>query len=168
MKTLTTGLLVFVVWSAASTYYYVCKIKHLCCDQKEKTEITVKKESPKKLMATAPVAVPDSLILHYEFNDTTFIPESELESYARRAKNYLDQNPGKKLYITGNTDAVGSEQFNLKLGLERAVNAEEYFTAKGIDKDRIVIKSESKDEPVATNKTAKGRADNRRVRIYIQ
>ncbi len=168
MKTLTTGLLVFVVWSAASTYFYVCKIKDLCCDQPEKTVVSVKKEPPKKAAVTAPLAVPDSLILYYEFNDTTFIPESELESYALRAKIYMEQYPDKKLHITGNTDAIGSEQFNLKLGMKRAVNAEKYFIGKGIDKDRIIVESDAKDEPVASNRTKKGRAENRRVRIYIQ
>jgi len=168
MKTLTTGLIIFLVWSAASTYYYVCKIRDLCCDQTEKTEVVIRNERPKEEPPAKPIVAPDSLILHFDYNDTSFIPESELKAYAERAKEYLDSHPDKKLYITGNTDAIGSEAFNIRLGMERAVNAEEYFTGIGIDKDRIVIQSGSKDEPVASNKTAEGRAENRRVRIYIQ
>lgn len=168
MKTLTTGLILFILWSAGSTYYYVCKIKNLCCDQTEEKTIVVKNEPPKEAPVVQPLAVPDSLILHFDYNDTSFIPEKELKAYAKRAKEYLEEHPDQKLYITGNTDATGGEAFNIRLGLERAVNAEEYFTDMGIDKDRIVIKSNSKDEPVASNKTAEGRAENRRVRIYIQ
>jgi len=107
MKILTTGFLVFAAWSAASTYFYVCKIKDLCKDQIQPTEIVVKKPLPKAPEKPS-VTAPDSLVLHFEYNVTVFIPNEKLSDYTLIAKKYMDQEPDKTMYVTGNTDAIGS------------------------------------------------------------
>ena len=167
MKILTTGLLVFVAWSAVSTYFYVCKIKDLCKDQIQPTEIVVKKPPPKapeKLSVTAP----DSLVLHFEYNATIFIPNDKLADYVSIAKEYMEQEPDKTMYVIGNTDAIGSEAYNETLGMKRANNVNGFFIKSGIDKARIILHSNSKNKPVATNNTEDGRAMNRRVKIDIK
>ncbi len=167
MKILTTGLLIFAAWSAVSTYVYVCKIKDLCKEQIQPTEIVVKKPAPKAPEKPS-LTAPDSLILHFEYNASIFIPNDKLADYASFAKKYMDQESDKMMYIIGNTDAIGSEAYNKTLGMKRAKNVKQYFIERDINGTRIIIQSDSKDEPVATNNTENGRAMNRRVKIDIK
>lgn len=77
--------------------------------------------------------------------------------------NYLEAHPDKKLYILGNSDAVGPDQFNLGLSLRRAKSVLRYFTDLGLPADRFIVKGYGSKRPVATNDTKEGRAKNRRV-----
>jgi len=70
--------------------------------------------------------------------------------------------------ITGHTDSIGSEEYNLNLSMRRAEAAQEYLVNKGIDRKRIVIAGMGASNPVASNATAEGRAINRRAEIEIQ
>lgn len=80
----------------------------------------------------------------------------ELNRGAARAVN---------LTITGYTDSVGSEAYNLKLGMARAESVQRYLAAHGVDASRMTALSKGKEDPVATNSTAAGRQLNRRVVI---
>lgn len=167
MKVLTTGLLVFVSWSAISTYVYVCKIKDLCTKQIQTTSIV--REKP-DVMKPEILSVPglDSLILHFDFNDTVFIPDKHLAGYTLQAMEYLNANPKKEIHITGYADSIGTEDYNQNPGMRRALDVRAYFIKHGIDEKRITVASDSKDEPVSTNKTSRGREKNRRVKIEIK
>ena len=72
------------------------------------------------------------------------------------------------LKITGYTDNVGSDAYNLKLSQQRASAVKSYLTAKGIAASRISTVGMGKANPRAGNDTAQGRAMNRRVDILIQ
>jgi OmpA-OmpF porin, OOP family len=67
--------------------------------------------------------------------------------------------------LTGHTDAIGTEAYNYKLGLRRAQAVKEYLVSHGLPADQIKVESKGKSQPIATNKTAAGRAKNRRVDI---
>jgi outer membrane protein OmpA-like peptidoglycan-associated protein len=69
------------------------------------------------------------------------------------------------LTVTGYTDSVGSEAYNLKLGMSRAESVQRYLTAHGVDASRMTALSKGEADPVATNSTAAGRQLNRRVVI---
>lgn len=69
------------------------------------------------------------------------------------------------LTITGYTDSVGSEEYNLKLGMARAESVQRYLAAHGVDASRMTALSKGEADPVATNSTAAGRQLNRRVVI---
>ncbi|MGH7633773.1 MAG: OmpA family protein [Gemmatimonadaceae bacterium] len=69
------------------------------------------------------------------------------------------------LTITGYTDSVGSEAYNLKLGMERAESVQRYLAAHGVEASRMIAASKGEADPVATNSTAAGRQLNRRVVI---
>jgi outer membrane protein OmpA-like peptidoglycan-associated protein len=73
-----------------------------------------------------------------------------------------------KITVTGYTDSVGSEAYNLKLGMARAQSVVTYLAAHGVDASRMVADSKGKADPVAPNNTAAGRALNRRVVIGKQ
>jgi outer membrane protein OmpA-like peptidoglycan-associated protein len=67
--------------------------------------------------------------------------------------------------ITGYTDSVGSDSYNLRLGQARAASVRDYLVRAGVDPNRITVSSGGKTNPVASNRTAAGRALNRRVII---
>jgi len=74
-------------------------------------------------------------------------------------------NPGIKITVDGHTDSTGSKAANTRLSKARAQAVVDYFAAKGIGKDSMVARGFGPDRPVADNKTAAGRAQNRRVEI---
>lgn len=69
--------------------------------------------------------------------------------------------------VIGHTDSIGSDAYNLKLGMRRAEAVKAYLISKGIDSRTIKTNSRGEREPVADNKTAIGRAKNRRVIIEV-
>jgi len=68
-----------------------------------------------------------------------------------------------KLYVDGHTDNVGKDEFNQKLSEDRAASVRDALVAKGVDASRIITQGYGETQPVADNKTAAGRAKNRRV-----
>ncbi|WP_338847752.1 OmpA family protein [Massilia sp. W12] len=67
----------------------------------------------------------------------------------------------------GHTDSVGSDAYNQKLSLRRAEAVKAYLKGKGLDEKRIYTEGKGEKSPVADNKTADGRAKNRRVEIEV-
>jgi OOP family OmpA-OmpF porin len=67
----------------------------------------------------------------------------------------------------GNTDSIGTDAYNMALGQRRAQAVKSYLVGQGVAPDRIYTESKGKSNPVATNKTAEGRAQNRRVDIEV-
>lgn len=72
-----------------------------------------------------------------------------------------------KLEVAGHTDSVGPKAYNLKLSKERAQAVVKYFETKGIDASRLTIVGYGEAQPVSSNNTASGRADNRRVELIL-
>lgn len=73
-----------------------------------------------------------------------------------------------KIKIEGHTDNTGNAEQNLLLGKQRAVFAKNYLVKNGILANTITISSKGQSEPIADNKTAAGRAENRRTVITIK
>lgn len=71
------------------------------------------------------------------------------------------------IIVVGHTDSVGSDAANQKLSLRRADAVKAYMVSKGVEKNRIYTEGKGKKQPVADNKTAAGRAKNRRVEIEV-
>ena len=101
----------------------------------------------------------------FDFNKSVLKPE---------AKAKLDDLTGKLKGITleviiavGHTDAIGSDAYNQKLSVRRAESVKAYLVTKGIEPNRIYTEGKGKKQPVADNKTAEGRAKNRRVEIEV-
>jgi OOP family OmpA-OmpF porin len=75
----------------------------------------------------------------------------------------LNAQPGLKMLIEGHTDSVGKKEYNQKLSERRAETVMKYLNAKGIAAERMTAKGYGLDRPIASNDTAEGRAENRRV-----
>jgi OOP family OmpA-OmpF porin len=90
-----------------------------------------------------------------------------------QAKSTLDRvaggvgNVGYMVELQGYTDARGSEQYNIGLSQRRAEAVERYLVTKKIPLFRISIVGLGKEDPVADNKNAQGRAQNRRVEVRV-
>ena len=79
----------------------------------------------------------------------------------------LKETPETDVTIYGHTDNTGSKEINLQLSKNRAASVASFLNSNGILSERITTAGKSFDEPVADNSTAEGRAQNRRVEIYI-
>ncbi len=75
--------------------------------------------------------------------------------------------PQLKLSIEGYTDSTGSEDFNQKLSEARAGAVRDYLVSQGLDASSLTAQGFGESNPVADNKTAKGRQQNRRVEIVV-
>jgi outer membrane protein OmpA-like peptidoglycan-associated protein len=78
----------------------------------------------------------------------------------------LEANPDIRIEIAGYTDNTGSAATNLTLSQARAEAVRTYLASKGVDPSRMVAKGYGPASPVATNTTAAGRAQNRRVELH--
>jgi OOP family OmpA-OmpF porin len=80
---------------------------------------------------------------------------------------FLEKYQNRNVLIEGHTDSVGSETYNLGLSQRRADAVRAALISKGISENRITAKGYGESRPVASNTTAAGRQQNRRVEIVI-
>jgi OmpA-OmpF porin, OOP family len=79
----------------------------------------------------------------------------------------MQENPAMKLTIDGHTDNVGADDYNQTLSDNRAASVMNYIVSKGIDASRITSAGHGETMPIADNKTAAGRQQNRRVEMKL-
>jgi len=106
----------------------------------------------------------DSGIL-FDFNKTN-LSESAKNSLNEFATSLIN-NPQTDVQIYGHTDNVGTRAANEKVSAERATVVKNYLTGAGVPTSRLTSQGLAYDYPVASNDTEAGRAQNRRVEIYI-
>jgi OmpA-OmpF porin, OOP family len=101
----------------------------------------------------------------FDFDKAVLKPESfpELD----RIVKVMQERTGLQIEISGHTDAVGTEEYNLGLSERRARAVVKYVTDKGIGKDRINTIYLGEAKPIDTNATTEGRRKNRRVEFKI-
>jgi outer membrane protein OmpA-like peptidoglycan-associated protein len=97
--------------------------------------------------------------------------KADLSSDALRSvdklSDFLQKYPNRNVLIEGHTDSVGSEEYNLTLSERRADSVKESLTSRRIPEGRIATKGYGKKYPVASNDTAAGKQQNRRVEVII-
>lgn len=99
--------------------------------------------------------------------------ESELLPTARQrldsvAQSLADFDSDVTFKIEGHTDSRGTDEFNQELSRKRAQSVADYLVSRGVDQSRIQTVGMGESQPVTTNDTPEGRANNRRVEIVIQ
>lgn len=104
--------------------------------------------------------------INFEFNKATLVKDSEI--ILRRAYNALLANPTVTVVITGHTDNIGTQETNQKLSLERAQTVRNWLVERGIASNRMRTFGRGQNEPVATNETDEGRAQNRRIEFFVE
>ncbi|MDR0828812.1 MAG: OmpA family protein [Prevotellaceae bacterium] len=79
----------------------------------------------------------------------------------------MNENPDFNLDIAGHTDDVGADDYNLDLSKRRAASVKAYLVKAGVAEERMQAEGYGETRPVATNKTAAGRTENRRVEFTV-
>jgi len=127
------------------------------CDGAVAAQATPTKPVSSKVSLTA-----DAL---FDFDKSNIKPaaKASLDSLAEKIKTLTLE----VVIAVGHTDAIGTDAYNQKLSVRRANSVKKYLISKGIDANRIYVEGKGESQPVADNKTAEGRAKNRRVEIEV-
>jgi len=115
-----------------------------------------------EVVVEAPAA-PAKYIGHFDFDKAKVDNVPELNAFA----DYMKSVDGSKVSITGYTDSTGPAAYNESLSVRRAQDVADYLTSMGIAADRMSVIGAGETNPVASNKTRDGRAENRRVEVEI-
>ena len=124
--------------------------------------VEAKKEEPKQ-----PVVVKQTFQAETLFDFDKSVIKTEGKKVLDGVVDRLKDINLEVIIAVGHTDSIGSDAYNMKLGMKRAEAVIEYLIGKGIKKDQITAESKGKREPIADNKTASGRAQNRRVVVKV-
>lgn len=113
----------------------------------------------------------ERIVVNIPSNVTFAHDSAELTPQARNTLasvgQTLAQNPQTTVDVIGHTDSTGSEQYNIDLSLRRADTVMRALMAQGVARQRIEAVGAGEADPVASNETEAGRAQNRRVEIEI-
>lgn len=110
--------------------------------------------------------------INSEINKFSFLAaSSQLDSgdiiILEMVKELLDKYPKTSITIEGHASSEGSSNYNQKLSKQRAITTKEYLISKSIDAKRLNIIGYGESQTIGDNKTAKGRADSRRVKFKL-
>ncbi|UVT05852.1 OmpA family protein [Burkholderia glumae] len=98
--------------------------------------------------------------------------QATLAPSARKSLDRLLSELADRTYsqvtVTGFTDSVGSDDYNLALSKRRAESVAAYLKAHGLKADSLVVSGRGEADPVASNATPEGRASNRRVQVLLK
>ncbi len=94
--------------------------------------------------------------------------KSDAGAILDRLVAFMNENKDKKANLAGHTDNVGTDAYNQALSERRVASVKDYVVKKGVDGGRVSGQGFGESKPIADNKTAEGRAKNRRVEIKVQ
>ncbi|MCW5724654.1 MAG: OmpA family protein [Maricaulaceae bacterium] len=105
--------------------------------------------------------------------DVTFaVNSAEIEPRFYRALNdvahVLNEYPASYVDVIGHTDSTGAREYNQRLSERRALSVANYLIAQGVMRERLYVVGMGPDSPIASNATADGRAQNRRVEMVVR
>jgi OmpA-OmpF porin, OOP family len=101
--------------------------------------------------------------VHFDFDKAVIRPVDQ--PVLDEAAETLKSNPNVKVEVNGYCDAIGGVAYNLRLSQRRAEAVAGYLEDKGIPASQLIPQGFGKTHFVATNSTAEGRAENRRVEL---
>ncbi|CAN6484165.1 unnamed protein product [Victoria cruziana] len=101
----------------------------------------------------------------FDFDKSVLKPEAKA-----KLDDLVSKTGGINLEViiaVGHTDSIGTDAYNQKLSVHRSEAVKAYLVSKGVEKNRVYTEGKGEKQPVADNKTAEGRAKNRRVEIEV-
>lgn len=110
------------------------------------------------------VILPEGILFATDSAAVSGVAQNDLYAVARN----LNQYPNSRVEVIGHTDNTGAAAYNADLSQRRAQSVAGILTAGGVASGRIVAVGRGEDQPIASNSTASGRAQNRRVEILIR
>ena len=168
MRILIIGCFAFVIWSFFSAWLYVEKIKPAMNEPVRLQVVPGNLNNAADSLMRFYALMPKDLIIYFEFDKTKFVPEPETDSSVAEFKAWLDKNPGSMLIVKGQTDFIGTAEYNQALGLERALMVIDYLKSKGIDANRMMTDSKVGNQSFEDMITSEGRAKNRSTVVTIK
>ncbi|MGV3612421.1 MAG: OmpA family protein [Fluviicola sp.] len=99
--------------------------------------------------------------IYFDYDKAEIRPE--YEGFLKRIVYVINSHTDLRVRVTGNTDADGSDEYNVALSERRAQAIIDFFVKAGLRRDRIVIDFKGEKNPVSDNKSAEGKQLNRRV-----
>jgi len=108
------------------------------------------------------------LVLHFDTAEASINLTSEQRQKFADISRYLDKVDGAVANVVGHADNTGEPDTNIRLAQERADFAKAYLMRNGIPESRISASSKGSDEPVASNSTEEGKAQNRRAVVTLK
>jgi outer membrane protein OmpA-like peptidoglycan-associated protein len=123
---------------------------------------------PPVAQAAPPPVMKQKIVLrgvNFDFNKSDIRPDAApiLDQAAATLKEYGDVT----VVVNGYTDSIGTDAYNERLSLRRAESVRAYLERRGVAAGRMTVKGFGKSDPVASNATAEGRAQNRRVELIV-
>ena len=113
----------------------------------------------------------DTLALYFEFDEDVMNPRTRRQ--LEIVTQILRSDPGKKITLSGHTDALGTKGYNNSLSSRRADVVRDYLTRAGVDSAQIITIAKGDSQPRRPNVTEtgddnpEGRRANRRTEIYL-
>jgi len=113
----------------------------------------------------------ETLALYFEFDEDNINPRTQRQ--LQIVAQVLQADPGKKITLSGHTDALGTPEYNNRLSARRAATVRDYLAAAGVSSTQIVTVAKGASQPRRPNVTEsgeddpKGRRANRRTEIYL-
>ncbi|MET3132210.1 OOP family OmpA-OmpF porin [Oxalobacteraceae bacterium GrIS 1.11] len=123
--------------------------------------------TPTPMPAPAPVSEKVSFAADAFFDFDKAVLKPEGKSKLDEMTSKLGDINLEVIIAVGHTDSVGTDAYNQKLSIRRAEAVKAYLVSKGIETNRVYTEGKGEKQPVADNKSAAGRAKNRRVEIEV-
>lgn len=101
----------------------------------------------------------------FDFNSANI--KSTFHFPLNKIAEIMGRYPQTQIVVVGHTDDVGSDQYNLELSLRRANAVADYLIMRGVAMSRMGTEGRGELEPIGNNATVAGRAQNRRVEIFV-
>ncbi len=160
----------FWVWGAligAASGALLCGVLgHVFLDPAVQAEVPPP-PPPLEAVAAAPEPVVKQRIVlrgvTFDFDSSTLRPDSG--PVLNQAAELLKENPEVMVSVDGFTDSVGTAAYNQALSVRRAESVYRYLVNRGVDPERLRVQGFGMTNPVASNETEAGRAQNRRVEL---
>lgn len=167
MRILITGFVIFVIWSFFSMWLYVDILKPATKKQVIVQPAPENQNREADSLAKLYASMPKELKIYFDFDKTKMIVNPAADSSIEQFKAWMAKYPATVLTVTGHTDFIGTPEYNLKLGAQRADVVKKFLESKGIASDKLVA-IPAGGEKSGGQITSRERAENRKAEVTIK
>lgn len=101
------------------------------------------------------------------FNTNEFAVRGEFYSVLDSVAQVLAKYKDTRLMVSGHTDSTGAADYNYNLSTRRATSVANYLAGRGVEQSRLIAQGMGPDQPIASNASEAGKAQNRRVELQV-
>ena len=161
-RTRATGAAVGAALGAAGGYLWSQRL-----EQQKPAMQQVTAGTPVQVSQTADNRLKINIPSDAGFATNSAVLNANMYPILQRLAQTLNQNPAATVSIVGHTDSTGTDAINNPLSQRRADAAKAYLVSQGVAGSRIATSGAGSTQPIASNATVDGRAQNRRVEIFV-